>query len=194
MRVVMSFVRSLTSWSMSRSPETMIDLELALLGLPRERADEVVRLEARHLVDRDAERGQRLAHDGELVAQVVRRRPARGLVLLEAVGAERAAHVEAAHDVVGLHVLEAAQHDGPEPERGVDQLALAGRQRRLEQGEIGAVDQAVSVEQHDPFHRPSVPADAAGQPLRGTAGSVTEAAARPSQREIEGGQRTRGPT
>ena len=131
-------------------------LQVAQLRLPRERADEVVRFVAGHLVDGDAEGGQRLADDGELVAQVVRRGPARGLVALVAVGTEGAAHVEAAQDMVGLHVGEAAQDDGPEAEGSVDELAFAGGQRRLEQREVGPIDEAVSVEEHEPFHCPRV--------------------------------------
>ena len=47
----------------------------------------------------------------------------------------------------------------PEAERGVHELALAGRQRRLEEREVGAIDEAVRVEEHEPFHwRPSVAA------------------------------------
>ena len=131
-------------------------LQVAQLGLPRERADEVVRLVAGQLVDGDAKGRQGLADDGELLPQVVRRRSACGLVGLVAVGPEGAADVEAAHDVVRLHVCEATQDDGPEAEGGVDELALAGGQRRLEQGEIGPVDEAVGIEEHEPFHCPAV--------------------------------------
>ena len=131
-------------------------LQVAQLRLPRERADEIVRLVAGHLVDGDAEGRQGLADDGELLAEVVRRWTARGLVALVAVGAEGAAHVEAAHDVVGLHVGEAAQDDGPEAEGRVDELALARGQRRLEQGEVRPIDEAVGIEEHEPFHCPRV--------------------------------------
>ena len=76
MRVNISVVCSETSWSMSRSPETMTVSMPWLLRLETERADEVVRLVAVQVEDRDAERGERLAHDGELVPQVVRGRAA----------------------------------------------------------------------------------------------------------------------
>ena len=124
---------------------------------------------------------QGLADDRELVAQVVRGRAPGGLVVREAVGPERATDVEAAQDMVGLHVLEAAQDDRPEAERGVDELALAGRERRLEEREIGAVDEAVSVEEHEPFHCPSV---AAGRLANGGAGDEVRIS-RPARRRAE---------
>ena len=136
------------------------------LGLQGERADEVIGLEALQLVDGDAEGGQQLAHDGELLAQVVGCGLAGGLVLGEALVAEGAAEVEAGDDVVGLHVLEASQHDAPEAEDGVDQLALGGRQGRRHEREIGAIDEAVRVQQHEPFHGPSVPAARQLSPYR----------------------------
>ena len=51
-----------------------------------------------------------------------------------------------------MSMCEATQHDGPEAEGRVHELALAGRQRRLEQGEVGPIDEAVRVEKHEPFH------------------------------------------
>ena len=61
------------------------------LELLRDRADDVVGLEARHLVDRDPERLDDLADLRELVAQVVRHPRARRLVLGVLLVAERRA-------------------------------------------------------------------------------------------------------
>ena len=121
-------------------------VDALLLRLEAERADEVVRLVAVQVEDGDPERGERLAHDGELLAQVVRGGPAGPLVGAVHVGALGPADIEAADDVVRLGVLEAAQHDAPEPERGIDQLPLAGRQRRLDEREVRAIDEAVRVD------------------------------------------------
>ena len=64
----------------------------------------------------------------------------------------RPGQVEAGDDVVRPDVLEAAQDDAPEAEHRVDELALARRQRRVHEREIGAIDQAVGVQEHQPLH------------------------------------------
>ena len=147
-------------------------VEAALLGVDDDRADHVVRLVARQLVDGDAQRLDHLADLGELVAQVVGHALAGRLVLGVLLVAEgRALEVEGDRDVVRLEVLDAAQDDAAEAEDGVDELALRRRQRR--EREISAVDQPVAIEQHQAFvgHGSSVaacPADfedgPAGQP------------------------------
>src|SRR3990172_5375414 len=82
----------------------------------------------------------------------------------------RRSEVEAGHDVVRPHVLEAAQDDAPETEDGIDQLAAAGRQGGVEEGEVGAVDEPVGIEQHEPFHWSSLPPGAARPPRSGPGG------------------------
>ena len=62
---------SVTSWSMSRSPDTIV-VSRPRLRLDGERADDVVGLVALQLVDRDAAAADDLADLRELVAQVVR--------------------------------------------------------------------------------------------------------------------------
>ena len=55
MRVNISVVWPDTSWSMSRSPDTMTESDALRLRLEAERADEVVRLVAVQVVDRDGQ-------------------------------------------------------------------------------------------------------------------------------------------
>ena len=113
----MSRVWSVTSWSMSRSPVTIVVSRPRCLRVDGHRADHVVRLVARQLVDRDAQRLDHLADLGELVAQVVRHPLAGGLVLgVVLVPEGRALEVERDRDVVGLEVLDAAQDDAAEAE------------------------------------------------------------------------------
>ena len=126
-------------------------VEAARFGLDGERADDVVRLVAGQLVDRDAQRLDHLADLRELVAQVVRHALAGGLVLgVLLVPEGRALEVEGDRDVVRLDVRDPAQHDAAEAEDGVDELALRRRQGR--EGEVAAVDEPVAVEQHQAFH------------------------------------------
>ena len=183
----MSRVWSVTSWSMSRSPVTIVVSRPRLSASTDDRADDVVRLVARQLVDRDAQRLDHLADLRELVAQVVRHPLAGGLVLGVLLVAEgRALEVEGDRDVVGLEVLDAAQDDAAEAEDGVDELALRRRQRR--EREVSAVDQPVAVEQHQAFvgHGSSVaacPADFEGRaPVsrRRSAARTSAGAKRPS--------------
>ena len=105
-RVVISRTRGVTSWSMSRSTVTIVvsrsSFGVELLG---DRADDVVGLEAGHLVDRDAQRLDHLADLRELVAQVVGHARPGGLVLGVLLVAEgRAGEVERDGEVVGLEV------------------------------------------------------------------------------------------
>ena len=138
-------------------------VEAAPLRLDRERADDVVRLVAGELVDRDPERLDDLADLGELVAQVVRHPLAGRLVLGEALVAERGSgEVEGDGHVVRPDVLEPAQDDAAEPEHGIDELT-ARRRERWER-EIAAVDEPVAVEQHQAFH--GHPRDAGGRVSR----------------------------
>ena len=127
--------------------------------LPGDRADDVVRLVALHLVHRDAKRLDDLADLRELVAEVVRHLRAGRLVLGVGLVAEgRTRQVEGDREVVRLEILEAAQDDAGEPEGAVDEVALRGRQRRKR--EVAAIDEPVAVEQHEAFggHDGSVPA------------------------------------
>ena len=135
-------------------------LQAAPLGVDRDRADDVVGLVARQLVDGDAQRLDHLADLGELVAQVVGHALAGRLVLGVLLVAEgRTLEVEGDRDVVRADVGDAAQDDAAEAEDRVDELALRRRQGR--QREISAVDEPVAVEQHQAFrgHGPSVAAD-----------------------------------
>ena len=128
-------------------------LEVAAFGLARERADHVVRLEARHLVDRESQRRDHLADLRELGAQVVRHRaPGRLVIGGQAVPEGRGRQVEGDRDVVGANVLEATQDDVREPEDRVHQLALRGRERHVDEREVAAIDEPVAVEQHQAFH------------------------------------------
>ena len=120
------------------------------IQLAGDRADHVVGLEARHLVDGDAQGLDDLADLGELVTQVVGHLdPGRLVVGVLLVAERRTRQVERDREVVRLEVLDAAQHDAREAEHAVDQLALRGRQGR--QGEVSAVDEPVAVEQHQAF-------------------------------------------
>ena len=117
-----------------------------------DRPDDVVRLVAGHLVDRDAERLDHLADLGELVAQVVgHARPGRLVLGVLLVAEGLAGQVERDRDVVGLEVGQAAQDDAREAEDAVHEVALGRRQGR--EGEVSAVDEPVAVEQHQAFHR-----------------------------------------
>ena len=156
-------------------------LEAAPFGVDRDRADDVVRLVARQLVDGDAQRLDHLADLRELVAQVVRHALAGRLVLGVLLVAEgRTLEVEGDRDVVRADVRDAAQDDAAEAEDGVDELALRGRQGR--QREISAIDEPVAVEQHQAFrgHGPSVAAD------RCRAARLDPAAARPARDQRRG--------
>ena len=109
-----------------------------------------------------------LADLRELVAQLVRHPLAGRLVLLEALVAERRlAEVEGDRDGVRLHVLDRPQDDVREPEDGVDQLALRRRERRLDEGEVAAVDEPVAVEQHQAGHGGRDPPAGSARPTRG---------------------------
>ena len=135
-------------------------LQAAALGVDRDRADDVVGLVARQLVDGDAQRLHHLANLGELVAQVVGHALAGRLVLGVLLVAEgRTLEVEGDRDVVRADVCDAPQDDAAEAEDRVDELALRRRQGR--QREISAVDEPVAIEQHQAFggHGPSVAAD-----------------------------------
>jgi hypothetical protein len=95
-------------------------VDSASFGLLDEGGDDVVGLETGHFVNRDAEGGDDLAHDRELVLKVIRHSAARRLVVrveLAAKGWRR--DIEGGDDVVRLHVLEAAQNDAPEAEDGI---------------------------------------------------------------------------
>ncbi len=120
---------------------------IELLG---DRPDHVVRLEAGHLVDRDAQRLHDLADLGELVAQVVRHLdPGRLVVRVLRVAERRPGQVEGHREVVGLQIGDAAQDDAREAEDAVDELTLGGRQGR--EREVAAIDEPVAVEQHQAF-------------------------------------------
>ena len=128
-------------------------LDVLRLGLADQRGDHIVSLIAGELARWDAERTDDLANHRELVAQVIGHLLAGRLVvgiLLVAEG--RAGQIERSNHEVGLNVLEAAQHDAPEAEHGVHELALAGRQGRVHEREIGPVDEPIRVEEHQPLH------------------------------------------
>jgi hypothetical protein len=114
------------------------------LGLRRQRADDVVRLEALIGVDGEVQRGHHLAHDRELRDQLLGRLRPLGLVLRVLLVAEGlGGMVEGGgHQVVAGQGVE--QHRG-EAEGRVGQPALAVGQGR--EGEEGAVDQRVAVDQ-----------------------------------------------
>ena len=158
---------------MSRSPVTTVVSMPRGVQVAGDRADDVVGLVAGHLVDGDAQRGHDLANLGELRAQVVRHRRASGLVVGELLVAEGGpGQVEAGGHVLRPDVLDAAQEDAAEAEDGVDQLALARRQRR--QGVVAAVDEAVAVEQHQASHA-GLELDWRRQRARASAGGRTVA-------------------
>ena len=116
-----------------------------------DRADHVVRLEARQLVDGDSKRGDHLSNLRELRPKVVRHGRAGGLVGGELLVPEgRAWKIEAGGHAVRPDVLDPPEQDAAEAKDGVHQLAPAGGQRR--QGVITAVDEAVAVEQHQASH------------------------------------------
>ena len=150
-RVVISLVRGVTSWSMSRSTVTIVVSRFSFDSSFRgDRADDVVGLVAGHLVDRDPQCLDDLAHLGELVPQVVRHALAGRLVLGVLLVAEgRPGEVERHRQVVRPQVRDAAQHDAREAEHAVHELAAGGRQRR--QREISAVHETVAIEQHQAF-------------------------------------------
>ena len=97
---------------------------VARLELAGDRADDVVGLEARHLVDRDAQRLDDLADLGNWSRRSSGIRCAGRLVLGVLVVAERRpGQVEGDREVVGLEVLDAAEDDAGEAEDAVDELA-----------------------------------------------------------------------
>jgi hypothetical protein len=91
--------------------------------LLRDRADDVVGLEAGQLVDGDTQRLDHLADLGELVAQVVGHLRPRALVLGVLLVPEGGpGQVERDGQVVRLEILQAAQDDAGEAEDAVDEL------------------------------------------------------------------------
>ena len=155
-RVVMRRVVSVTSWSMSRSTETIVVSRSNAVGLPGQRPDDVVGLEALELVDRDAERLDDLADLRELVPKVVRHaRPGRLVLGVLLVPERRTREVERDRHVIRLEIREAAQDDAAEAEDAVDQLTLRRRQRG--QSVVTAVHEPEAVEQHQAFHRRASP-------------------------------------
>ena len=123
---------------------------VAVVELARDRPDDVVGLEAGHLVDRDPEGLHDLPNLRKLVAQVVRHLHAGRLVVGVLLVAEgRPGQVERDREVIGLEVLDAAQHDAGEPEYAVDELTFRCRQRG--KCKVAAIDQPVAVEQHQTF-------------------------------------------
>ena len=112
---------------------------------PRERADEVVGLEAGHAVDGDRESGENVAHLLDLRPQVVRHGPPAGLVLDVFLGPEGGrADVESGHGELRPRGQDDGQHRR-ESVHGVGHLPVRRAHRR--QGEKRPVDEAVGVDQ-----------------------------------------------
>ena len=171
-------------------------LEVRGLGLADERRDDVVGLEALHLVDRDAERRDDPPHLGDLLAHLVGHARPRRLVLGEPLVPERRrGQVEGDRHVRRADVLEGPQHDVREPEHGRNELALRGRERLLDEGEVSAVDEPVAVEQHQAIHRQASGRTRTGR--RGTRPQCTrERAGKPAPERVgvrcrDGGGRPR---
>ena len=124
------------------------DVEAARDGLLGERRDRVVRFEAGHLHDGQAEGLADPPDVGQLHHEVVVHLRAVGLVLLVLVVAERPPRrVEEDSDVLGLLVLqELAQHGG-EAVGGVRGQTAAGREAA--DGVEGAVELAAAVDEVD---------------------------------------------
>ena len=97
---------------------------VARVELLGDRPDNVVRLVALHLVDRDPEGLDDLANLRELVAQVVGHLRPRRLVLGVLLVPEGwPGQVERDREVVGLEILQAAKDDAGEAEHPVDEVA-----------------------------------------------------------------------
>ena len=131
---------------------TIEDVVALVARLRRERGDDVVRLEARRLDDRDAQRLDDLAHETHLLAEDVGRRVPVGLVVGDRFVAERRlGPVERNADAVGLVVADEVQQHRREPEHRVGHLPGSegdvGRQR-----EERSVRERVPVDQHQLCH------------------------------------------
>src|SRR5207244_2141041 len=105
-------------------------LEPLCLGLPRERADDIVGLEPGERVHRNAERLEQLLAALELGPEIVGHRLPRGLVRrLHLASERRDRQVERSCDVLRGHLLEGLQEDRGKAERRVRELALGRGER-----------------------------------------------------------------
>src|SRR5690606_26561176 len=119
-----------------------------LLSLWRDRADDVVRLVAFHLQDRDVERLHQLADAIDLDAQLVRHLVARALVLVEELVAPGETLVEADGQIFRIFI-EDVQQGAREAEAGVGRLAAACGEALDRQGEKLAVGQGMAVDEDE---------------------------------------------
>ena len=126
---------------------TMITLHVATSPQIRaEAADDVVGLVAGSLFDRDVEGVDQLPHAFDLRPQIVGHGAAVRLVLGELFVPKRRPAFQGDDGVLGLLPAQHVQQHRGEPEHGVDDLALGGRDLVLD-GVVGAEDQPVAVDQ-----------------------------------------------
>ncbi len=120
-----------------------------LFGLPRQRAEGIVGLEARHAEDGYVEGFDELDAASDLGGEVFGRGDTMGLVgHVEVVAEGRAAWVEGDGDMRGIELLKDAEEGVGEAEDGGHDFAGASHDERLFEGVIGAVNDAVPIEQH----------------------------------------------
>ena len=123
-------------------------LDPRLVGLRRERGDDVVRLPALELEVAVAERLDDRPEVRELLAQEIRHRPALRLVVLRDGGAVHGPGVPGDGDALRLVVGEELEEHVREAEQRVRREALARRQL-LGQREEGAVGEVVAVDEEE---------------------------------------------
>ena len=142
-------------------------LEAQLLRLPRKRPDDVIRFVPRQRVHGDAERLEDLLAALELRAELVRHRPARGLIRGVALMPERRdGEIERSGDVLRGRLLQWLQQDRRETKRGIRELALRRGERG--HGEERPVDQAVRIDEDKTLgHRTSIAARRCGASVAG---------------------------
>ena len=124
------------------------DLGAGFLGLTGIGGDQVVGLEAVHVDAGDAEGRGRLADEGELGNQFVRRRRPVGLVFgIDVAAKGLAGAVEHHRHVVGVGIGDKLHHHAREAEDRIDRRPVGAGHRR--QGMEGAEDETGTVDQED---------------------------------------------
>ena len=131
-------------------PVSRVDDGLNVLIGAREGADEVVRLIALLLHIADAHGGEHLLERGELHDELLRRRRAGALVVLEHLVAEGGGvQVERDAEIVGPFLFEDLKEELDEAEDGIGGEAVLGRE--AVDGVEGAVHEAVPVDENESF-------------------------------------------
>ncbi len=116
-----------------------------------QRADYVVGLEAWQPIDGDVQGVDDILDAAELGSEVVGHRRAGRFVVGEIVVAEGAAHIEGHRHILRLLLAQHLQQHRGEAEHCVHALTARGHQRGWHRV-VGAIDERVSVYQHQPGH------------------------------------------